>query len=141
MANDNTISFATITDYENRYGEVAESDKTRTETILQDASDILLGTYEEYNDVSYESGLHPLFDNSACAVTCAVAHRSLSVPAGFEGANQFSQTAGSYNASITFSNPTGYLYLSKTELKRLGLSGQTIGAIMPIISKSGDEEC
>lgn len=141
MANDNTISFATITDYENRYGEVAESDKTRTETILQDASDMLLATYEENYGVPYEEGAHPVFDKSACAVACAVAHRSLSVPAGFEGASQFSRTAGSYNASITFSNPTGDLYLSKTDLKRLGLSGQMIGTIMPIINKPGDEAC
>lgn len=140
MADEN-ISFATLTDYEKRYGEVAPADKERTETILQDASDILLGTYEEYYGVSYESGLRPVFDKSACAVACAVAHRSLSVPTGFEGASQFSRTAGSYNASITFSNPTGDLYLSKTDLKRLGLSGQMIGTIMPIINKPGDEAC
>lgn len=140
MANE-SISLATIEDYEKRYGGVDPTDKERTETILQDVSDMLIATYEENYGFPYEEGAHPVFDKSACAVACAVARRSLSVPAGFEGANQFSQTAGSYNASITFSNPTGDLYLSKTELKRLGLSGQTIGAIMPIISKSGDEEC
>ncbi len=138
MANESITSFATITDYENRYGEVAESDKTRTETILQDASDILLGTYEEYYGVPYKEGDHPIFDNSACAVVCAVARRSLSVPAGFEGANQFSQTAGPYNASITFSNPTGDMYLTKTDMKRLGLSGQAIATIMPIVDEIGD---
>lgn len=140
MADEN-ISFATLEDYEKRYGEVAPADKERTETILQDASDMLLATYEENYGVPYEEGAHPVFDKSACAVACAVAHRSLSVPAGFEGTSQFSRTAGSYNASITFSNPTGDLYLSKTDLKRLGLSGQMIGAIMPIINKQGDEAC
>lgn len=137
MADDMT-TFATISDYEKRYGEVSESEKTRTETILQDASDMLLGTYEEYYGAKYELGLHPLFDNSACAVTCAVAHRSISVPVGFEGANQFSRTAGSYNASVTFSNPTGDLYLTKTDMKRLGLSGQVIATIMPIVNEVGD---
>lgn len=140
MADDN-ISFATLKDYEKRYGEVAPADKERTETILQDASNMLLTTFEENYGVPYEEGAHPIFDKSACAVACAVAHRSLSVPAGFEGANQYSQTAGSYNASITFSNPTGDLYLSKTDLKRLGLSGQMIGTIMPIINKPGDKAC
>lgn len=141
MADEN-ISFATLADYEKRYGEVAPADKERTETILQDASDMLLATYEENYGIPYEEGAHPVFDKSACAVACAVAHRSLSVPAGFEGASQYSQTAGSYNASITFSNPTGDIYLSKTELKRLGLYGQRIGAVMPLMPEvTGDESC
>lgn len=140
MANDSTIVFATQEDYEVRYGDVA--DTARLDALLEDASTMMLASYEGYYGTPYEAGVHDVFDRSACSVCCAVAHRSLSVPAGFEGANQYSQTAGSYNASITFSNPTGDIYLSKTELKRLGLYGQRIGAVMPIMPEvSGDESC
>lgn len=133
-------AFASVEDYTKRYGNVVDSD--RVEVILSDASDAMLNAYEVFWGESYKQGAHEQFDRSATAVCCAIAHRSLSVPAGFEGASQYSQTAGSYNASITFSNPTGDIYLSKTELKRLGLYGQRIGAVMPIMPEvSGDESC
>lgn len=133
-------AFASVEDYTKRYGDVADSD--RVEVILSDASDAMLNAYESSWGEAYQEGAHEQFDRSATAVRCAIAHRSLSVPAGFEGASQYSQTAGSYNASITFSNPTGDIYLSKTELKRLGLYGQRIGAVMPIMPEvSGDESC
>lgn len=137
MANDSTIVFATQADYELRYGDVA--DTARLDALLEDASTMMLASYESYYGAPYETGAHDVFDRSACAVCCAVAHRSLSVPAGFEGASQYSQTAGSYNASVSFSNPTGDMYLTKTDLKRLGLTGQAIGVIMPIMPKCGDE--
>lgn len=133
-------AFASVEDYTKRYGDVADSD--RVEVILSDASDAMLNAYESSWGEAYQEGAHEQFDRSATAVCCAIAHRSLSVPAEFEGASQYSQTAGSYNASITFSNPTGDIYLSKTELKRLGLYGQRIGAVMPIMPEvSGDESC
>ena len=133
-------AFASVEDYTKRYGDTVDSD--RVEVILSDASNVMLNAYESFWGEGYQKGAHEQFDRSATAVCCAIAHRSLSVPAGFEGASQYSQTAGSYNASITFSNPTGDIYLSKTELKRLGLYGQHIGAVMPLMPEvSGDEEC
>lgn len=133
-------AFASVEDYTKRYGDVADSD--RVEVILSDASNAMLDAYEVFWGESYQKGAHEQFDRSATAVCCAIAHRSLSVPAGFEGASQYSQTAGSYNASITFSNSTGDIYLSKTELKRLGLYGQRIGAVMPLMPEvAGDESC
>lgn len=140
MADESNNVFATPEDYINRYGDGV--DEERLKIILQDVSDLMIIAYESFWGESYQKGAHEQFDRSATAVCCAIAHRSLSVPAGFEGANQYSQTAGSYNASITFSNPTGDIYLSKTELKRLGLYGQRIGAVMPIMPEvSGDESC
>lgn len=133
-------AFASVKDYTKRYGDVVDND--RVEVILSDASNAMLDAYEVFWGESYQKGAHEQFDRSATAVCCAIAHRSLSVPAGFEGASQYSQTAGSYNASITFSNPTGDIYLSKTELKRLGLYGQRIGAVMPLMPEvAGDESC
>lgn len=133
MTNDSATVFATKKDYELRYGEVLNQEQL--ETILEDATDMMLTVYEGYYGEPYQEGNHPSFDRSSCAVCCAVAHRALSVPEGFEGATQFSQTAGSYNASISFSNPTGDLFLTKTDLKRLGLTEQRIGYMLPLIEK------
>ena len=123
-----SIIFATAEDYAARYG--LTTDEDRLNTILADVSTVMINAYEGFWGDPYQEGIHANFDRSACAVCCSIAHRSLSVPAGFEGAKQYSQTAGSYNAFIMFSNPTGDIYLSKTELKRLGLYGQRIGAVM-----------
>ena len=134
--NENLLSFASAQDYEARYG--VDVDEERLTTILQDATMRMVNAYEAFWGTSYKEGDHPEFDRAATAVCCAIAHRALAVPAGFEGASQYSQTAGSYNASITFSNPTGDLYLGSSDLKALGLHGQRIDAIY---AKAGDDIC
>lgn len=63
------------------------------------------------------------------AVACSIVSRAANVPLGLAGASQYSQTAGSYNASVTFANPTAELWLGKADLKRLGLAGCRIGSI------------
>ena len=62
-------------------------------------------------------------------MACAVVSRAMSAPLGLAGATQYSQTAGSYNASVTFANPTAELWLGRSDLKRLGLAGCRIGSI------------
>ena len=111
MANESII-FATAEDYAARYG--LTTDEDRLNTILADVSTAMINAYEGFWGDPYQEGIHANFDRSACAVCCSIAHRSLSVPAGFEGAKQYSKTAGPYNAFIMFSNPTGDIYLSKT---------------------------
>lgn len=128
---------ATVADYEVRYG--AAEDPARVEALLKDASAMLLSAYESFWGEPYLTGAHPSFDRSASAVCCAIAHRALSVPAGLAGVTQYSQTAGSYNASVTYANPTGDLYIGKSDLKRLGLSGMRIGSIAPKIGGLCDQ--
>ena len=120
--------FATLADYELRYGAVADGDAARVSALLSDASDMLLSAYESRFG-AYAQGVRPAFDRSACSVACAVASRAMSAPLGLAGATQYSQTAGSYNASVTFANPTAELWLGRSDLKRLGLAGCRIGGI------------
>lgn len=123
-------TFATAEDYAARYGE--PSDPARVEALLADASAILLTAYEGRWG-SYAEGLHAAFDRSATAVACAMVSRALNVPEGMEGATQYSQTAGSYSASVTFANPTADLWLGKSDLRRLGLAGTRVGSIRPMV--------
>ena len=115
--------FATLADYELRHGAVADGDAARVAALLSDASDMLLSAYES------RYGEYAAFDRSACSVACAVVSRAMSAPLGLAGATQYSQTAGSYNASVTFANPTAELWLGRSDLKRLGLAGCRIGSI------------
>lgn len=120
--------FATLADYEARYGEVAEGDGGRVEALLSDASDMLLTAYESRWG-AYKAGEHAAFDRSARSVACSIVSRAVNTPLGLAGATQLSQSAGIYNSSVTFANPTAELWVGKSDLKRLGLAGTRIGSI------------
>lgn len=124
-----SVPFATVEDYEARYGSPAPENAA---AVIADANDAVLGAYLRANG-SYEQGRNPVFDLNAKAVACAIAHRALSAPAGYAGASQYSQTAGPYSASLTFANPNGDVYIGRSELKRLGLAGTRIHSIAPSI--------
>lgn len=124
----------TLEEYAARYG--TPPDPERVSALLSDACDMLLTAYEGRYGY-YVEGAHPAFDRGYKSVACAVVSRAVSVPDCFAGATQYSQTAGSYNASVTFANPTADLWLGKSDLRRLGLTGMRIGSIAPMI---GDED-
>lgn len=126
----------TVDDYAKRYG--TPSDPERVDVLLTDAADMLLTAYERRWG-AYVEGAHPAFDRGFVAVACSVVSRAVNVPGGFAGVTQYSQTAGSYNASITYANPTGDLYLAKSDLKRLGLAGTRIWSIAPAIGGCCDQ--
>lgn len=127
-----TRSFATKADYEKRYGSGAPE---RVEVLLQDASALLRSNFIAYHQTAYIEGLNLRFDENACAVTCAIVARAVNVPAGFEGASQYSQHAGPYESTLTFANPTADLYVTRSERTRLGLSGIRIGSIQPMFKQ------
>lgn len=124
----------TLEEYAARYG--APPDPERVSALLSDACDMLLTAYEGRWGC-YVEGAHSAFDRGYKAAACSVVSRAVSVPDCFAGATQYSQTAGSYNASVTFANPTADLWLGKSDLRRLGLTGTRIGSIAPMI---GDED-
>ena len=133
-----SAAFATLADYELRYGKVADAESGRVGALLEDASDMLLSAYESRWG-AYAEGAHAAFDRSACAVACSIVSRAVNVPLGRAGATQYSQTAGSYNASVTFANPTAELWVGKSDLKRLGLSGCRIGSIEAMTGADRDK--
>ena len=128
--------FAKVADYAARYGE--PKDAERTGALLADASAILQTEYEEYHGHPYYAGAHPAFDRSACAVCCSMVARAESSASVPGGATQLTQTAGSYSASVSFSDPAGSLYVRRGDLARLGLSGSRCFSVAPEI---GGERC
>lgn len=124
------LTFATPDAYAKRYGEPA--DGARVAVLLEDASALMLSAYEGFWGEPYTEGTHPAFDRSAEAVACLIAKRVMSAPASMMGATQYSSTAGSYNASVTFGSGLGEMYLGKSDLKRLGLEGQALRSLRPL---------
>lgn len=116
-------AFATVEDYEARQGALTEADRARCEALLEDASAAMRSRFRAFHDVGYAEGVNPSFDDNAKAVCVSIVSRSLGVPAALAGVTQYSQTTGPYSASATYANPTGEVYIGKTDLKKLGLIG------------------
>jgi hypothetical protein len=133
-------AFATVDDYELRQGELDETDRKRCEALLDDASAAMRSRFRAFHGTDYAGGINASFDDNAKAVCVSIVSRSLSVPATLAGVTQYSQTTGPYSASATYSNPTGELYIGKTDLKKLGLTGTRIRSIDALTWKEREKE-
>lgn len=132
-------AFATVADYEARQGELSEADRSRCEALLEDASAAMRSRFRAFHGLGYEEGVNESFDDNAKAVCVALAARALSVPDMLSGVTQYSQTAGSYSASATYSNPTGDIYLTKTDLRALGLSASRARSVEAMTWRDREE--
>ena len=117
--------FATVEDYEARYGEA--EDEKRINALLQDATNIIAsqpGFSSDGRDDTWWGVLE--------TVTCAMVHRSL-MSGAYAGLSNVSQGAGGYTASVAVYNPGGDLYLTRNEKRALGIGGARIGSVAPDI--------
>ena len=117
--------FATVEDYEARYGKV--DDEERISKLLQDATNIIAsqpGFCDKDRDDTWWGVLE--------TVTCAMVHRSM-MAGSYAGLSNVSQGAGGYTASVSVYNPGGDLYLTRNERRALGIGGARIGSVAPVI--------
>lgn len=117
------ISYATVEDYEARYGEV--NDRNRVETLLQDASafiDSQPGLSVDPSDQTQAANL--------TRVCCAVVHRSL-VSGPYAGLSSVSQSAVGISASASVYNPGEDFYLTKADRRSLGIGTGRVGMTDP----------
>ena len=63
-------------------------------------------------------------------VCCNLVRRSMASPAGTDGVSSMSQTIGSTNASVQWSNPDGSFYLSRLDKTVLGLTASGGGRVI-----------
>lgn len=112
---------ATVDDYTARYGAVDTGTAARLPDMLLDATALIMAEVP-----AYAAGTDPVLDRNAQAVCCSIVHRALVSGISYEGISQASQTAGSYNASVTFANPDGALYLSGADRARLGIDAGVV---------------
>ena len=118
--------FATVADYEARYGKV--EDEARVTALLQDATNIIAsqpGFCDKNRDETWWGVLE--------TVTCAMVHRSM-MAGSYAGLSNVSQGAGGYTASVAVYNPGGDMFLTRNEKKALGIGGARIGSVAPAIN-------
>lgn len=129
--------FATVDDYEARYGEAEDPDRIS----------VLLGDASVFIESQPGFVLNPDSEVQALAltiVTCSIVHRSQSAGA-WAGLSNVSQGGDGYTASATVYNPSGDFYLTKQEKRLLGVGTGRIGSVAPVIdgrygSNAGDEQ-
>lgn len=123
-------TFATVDEYEKRYGEVNEDEKDLLTEILMDATCLIASELKQANisiDDEQAAG-------SRMRVCRAVAFRAMaqeenpSVPVG---ATQFSQSVGVYTESFSIGNAYRDVYLTKAEKRMLGIGRARIAFIAP----------
>lgn len=119
--------FATVEQYEERYGDVG--DREQVETLLGDASAFIAAQPGFRLLPSGEDG-YELQQANLVRVTCAVVHRSLSA-GDLAGLSSVSQGAGGYTATVNVYNPGEDFYLTKAERRTLGIGGARIGMTDP----------
>lgn len=130
--------FATVEDYEARYGGV--EDEKRLETALSDAS-----VYISAEIARAGISVDPNDEAQAAAltyVTCLLVNR-VERSGMYAGLSNVSQGAGGYTASVSVYNPGGGFRLYAEERRMLGIGGTRIGSVAPAIdgwygSNAGD---
>ena len=115
--------FATVEDYEARYGEV--EDRDRVETLLGDATAFI----EAQPGFRYDAGDFMQAANLT-RICCAVVYRSLEA-GDLAGLSSYSQGAVGYTSSVSIYNPSGDFYLTKNEKRILGIGRGRIGQTWP----------
>lgn len=110
-------AFATVDDYVAAYGAVA--DERRLAALLTRATGYLLAKMD-----GYAAGEDEVLDLNLSTVCMSMANRAMSAPDGMGGVSQYSQTAGSYTASVSLLDQ--YMRPLPSELDLLGLSDGTV---------------
>lgn len=122
--------YATVEELEARWRALGDSERKRAERLLEDASTVMAAAMRD-------SGLDPSSGvptpEELSLVCCAVARRSMLAPPDLPALTQYSQGAGPLTESMTYANPTGDLYLTKSERRLLGIRGGRVFSVPPIV--------
>ena len=120
--------YATIGDYEARYGAVA--DQTRLSTLLGDAGDYLERQLRDAR-VTVDAS-DALQASSLTRITCRIVHDVLAQKGAMPGVSQASWSASPYSGSYTFANPSGKFFLYRDEKRELGIGRSRVSSIAPM---------
>lgn len=123
-------NFATIDDVKKLWRELKNDEVERAETLLGVVSASLRAEADRVGkDLDKMIEEKDFLREVAKSVTVDVVARTLMTSTDSEPMMQMSQSALGYSVSGTYLVPGGGLFIKKSELARLGLKRQRIGAI------------
>lgn len=119
------MAYATIEELEERWRDLSESERKRAAVLLEDAAvilDDLMARYHLRADGRTEKLRY---------ISCMMVRRSMA--SGVEGDyTSISRTAGSFTEQLSPANPSGDMYLTKSERQLLGCGlGARIAQVGP----------
>lgn len=121
----NETPFATVDDYERRYGVVADREKLAE--VLLDASRLIAAECAAGGvDVSAPEKAGVLMQACRSCAARAMQSDAAGVPLGV---TQFSQGAAGFSESWSMANPSADVYLTKAERRMLGLRSQSFACV------------
>lgn len=122
--------FATVKDIETLWRSLTINENERATALLPIVSDSLRSEARKVGkDLDAMIVENPLLENVVKSVTVDVIARTLMTSTNSEPMSQMTQSALGYSVSGTYLVPGGGLFIKKSELARLGLRRQRIGAI------------
>jgi len=118
--------FAEVDDLESRWRTLTESQRATAEVLLADASNLILSECRVANvvDDDDEDELEIRTDTLK-RIVCAMVKRAMLAPSDQAPMSQVSFQAGPFGQSGTYANPTGDLYLTRSERKSLPCGKQS----------------
>ena len=123
-------AFATIDDMTTLWRPMSAEEHARAFALLAVVSDSLRTEADRVGkDLDKMIAACPSLAAVARSVCVDVVARTLMTSTDQEPLSQFSQTAGPYTASGTYLVPGGGLFIKRSELARLGLRRQKMGAL------------
>lgn len=124
-------AFATYADLQKRMRRTLTSaEQTIATQLLDDASGDIRARFRERGWVvedRIDAGL--LTEDDLKVVACRAVKRAMAIDDDLEGIKTVQDTVGPFSGSATFANPMGDVYLTKADMRRLGLSGQVAGYV------------
>lgn len=127
------MAFAQVSDIEARWRDLSTAEETRAGTLIDDASAILT----QLVDVDATDTQQAQLLKQVC---CSMVIRAMSATeADTFGVSSASMTAGPYTQQMTYSNPSGDMYLTKLEKRLLGITHGYIGSIRPMMAGEHDD--
>ena len=127
------MAYADVSDLEVRWRTLTTDAQERAEALLDDAS-AMLDAYVTVDETD-EQQMKLLK-----IVVCNMVERAMSMGGDIFGVTQQSMTAGPYAQTYNYANPTGDLYITKSEKRLLGISGTGKGrTIMYQMAGDADE--
>lgn len=123
-------AFATVDDMTTLWRRMTAEEQGRAQALLDLVSNSLRVEADKVGkDLDTMVEASESYAAVAKSVTVDVVARVLMTSTDQEPLSQFSQTAGPYTASGTYLVPGGGIFIKRSELNRLGLRRQRIGAL------------
>lgn len=123
--------FATTTDLQGRMRRTLTTAELATANLLlADASGDIEARFRDRGwSIPDRIAAGLLTANDLLVVTVRMVKRAMALDDDLDGVKSIQETTGPFSGSTTFANPMGDLYLTKADLRRLGLLAQRAGHV------------